>query len=168
MRSSEPRPIIKVKKDLIDYLYLYGSYFLTVSMWFFVFYHYQSLPDDIPVRYGMNGMPDGFGHKSTLFFVPVLVSLMVIFLNVLSLFPNKFNYLREITTENAEWQYKKALKLIRYLQFFIPVIFSYIVYKEVQGAVVKKSSLGFWFIPVLIFGIIIPTVVNVYQSLIKK
>jgi hypothetical protein len=73
-----------------------------------------------------------------------------------------------ITTENAEWQYKKALRLLRYLQFFISLVFSYIVYQEIESAINKNANLSFWFIPILLFGIMIPAVTTVYRSLQKK
>ncbi|MEN9963498.1 MAG: hypothetical protein RL582_593 [Bacteroidota bacterium] len=168
MKEVVTRPVIPIKKDILDYVYLYGSYALTAFIWIYVSIKYQSLPNTIPTHFGMNGMPDGFGDKSILFLIPIIVSLMVVFLNVMCLFPHKFNYMKEITTENAEWQYKKALRLLRYLQFFISLVFSYIVYQEIEGAINKKSSLSFWFIPVLLFGIMIPTVTTVYRSLQKK
>jgi uncharacterized membrane protein len=168
MKEFASRPVITIKKDRIDYFYLFGSYALTASIWIYVLLQYQSLPDIIPTHFGLNGMPDGFGHKSILLFVPILVSLMVVFLNVICLFPHKFNYMTEITTENAEWQYKKAMRLLRYMQFFISLVFSYIVYQEIESAINKKSSLSFWFIPILLFGIMIPTVTTVYRSLQKK
>jgi uncharacterized membrane protein len=168
MKEIVSRPVISIKKERIDYFYLYGSYVLTTSMWIYVLMKYQSLPDIIPTHFGMNGMPDGFGDKSVLFLIPILVSLMVFFLNVMCLFPHKFNYMTVINTENAEWQYKKALRLLRYLQFFISLVFSYIVYQEIESAINKKSNLSFWFIPILLFGIMIPAVTTVYRSLQKK
>lgn len=107
MKEIASRPVISIKKERIDYFYLCNSYVLTASMWIYVLFQYQSLPYIIPPHFEMNGMPDGFGDKFVLFLIPIFVSLMVVFLNVICLFPCNFNYITEITTENAEWQYKK-------------------------------------------------------------
>lgn len=168
MRESEYRPVLRIKNDSWDYVFLTGSYLMVLSMWIYVIWLYPTLPETIAIHFDSNGEPNGYGSKSTLFFIPVLVSVLVIFLGVICRYPHKFNYMAVITTENAEWQYRKALRLIRYLQFFIPAIFSFIVYKEIKGAFSQTSKLDFWFIPILIFGIMIPTVFTVYKSLVKK
>jgi hypothetical protein len=47
-------------------------------------------------------------------------------------------------------------------------MFLYIVVIEIKGAGEQNSTLGPWFLLLLIPGIMVPTVYTVYQSLIKK
>jgi len=144
------------------------SWSIMASIWSYCIYHYPGLPDVIPVHFGPNGMADGYGSKTTIFLIPIIVTAIVILLKVINRFPHRFNYLATINSNNAEAQYKSATRLIRYLQAFIPSMFLYIVIKVVTDAGKETSKLEPWFLLLLIPGIMIPTVYTVYTSLTKK
>lgn len=165
---NQPRPILQLKKKRIDHWLEWTSWLLIAFIWAYSCYHYPSLPDIIPVHYGEGGMADGYGSKNTLFLIPSIVTAIVILLKVINRHPHRFNYLATINQENAVDQYSMATRLIRYLQAFIPAMFLYIVVIEIKGAGEQNSTLGPWFLLLLIPGIMIPTVYTVYQSLIKK
>ena len=137
-------------------------------MWGFCFYHYNSLPEIIPTHYGVNGKADDFGSKKILFLIPAIVSIIVMGMRWLNKYPHKFNYMTTITEENAESQYRMATRLIRYIQFIISVLFSYIVVKTVEDSYVEQSKLDIWFVFILEAAIFVPTVYTLYTALIKK
>ena len=165
---NEDRPILIIKKKTIDHFFVWGAWCLLISTWILSITSYAKLPSIIPTHYGLNGHADGFGHKSTLFLLPGITTAMVILFSVLCKFPHKFNYLTKIDASNAEQQYASALRLMHFLQFFITIIFGYLTYKEIIGAINKHSQLDFWLIPLLLFGSMGATVYTVYKSLSKK
>ncbi len=164
----EERPILVIEKKTIDHIFVWGAWFLLIGTWIFSMVKYSHLPSIIPTHYGLNGQADGFGHKSTIYLLPGITTAIAILFSVLCKYPHKFNYLTRIDASNARQQYASALRLMRFLQFFITCIFGYLTYKEISGAINKHSQLDFWLIPLLLFGSMGATVYTVYNSLSKK
>ncbi|MBP2032968.1 hypothetical protein J2Z42_001647 [Clostridium algifaecis] len=80
---------------------------------------------------------------------------MYIFLTTLSRFPRIYNYLKPITKENAEYQYKCARQLIIIIKAEFAIIFTYVGWNSIKVALEKVSGLGIWFLPIIlvvIFG----------------
>jgi uncharacterized membrane protein len=169
MKQEYPRPEILLVKKPIDIFFEMVALLTIFFMWGFCLYHYKSLPEIIPTHYGTNGIVDDYGSKKTIFLIPAIVTIIVFGMRWLNRYPHKFNYMTVITAENAERQYRMATRLIRYLQFIISVLFSYIVIKTVEDAYVKQSKLDIWFVFILEAAILVPTVYTVYTALtIKK
>jgi hypothetical protein len=57
---------------------------------------------------------------------------------------------------------------MRILLFNITILFAYIIFKEINGAYTKSSTLEWWFIPLLLGAMIIPTFYMVIASGSKK
>jgi len=169
MKQEYPRPEILLVKKPIDIFFEMVALLTIFFMWGFCLYHYKSLPEIIPIHYGANGIVDDYGSKKTIFLIPAIVTIIVFGMRWLNRYPHKFNYMTAITAENAERQYQMATRLIRYLQFIISVLFSYIVIKTVEDAHVKQSKLNIGFVFILEAAILVPTVYTVYTALtIKK
>jgi uncharacterized membrane protein len=162
------RPKIKIKSEPIDRIVeSIGVIGIILLIGLPVFY-YSSLPDIIPRYYGSSGEPDGFSGKGIIWTLPAIGLVMYVGMAMLNKFPHIFNYLIEITTENAERQYKIATKLLRFLNTIIACVFCYITYATIQTALGKQSGLGSYFTPifmVLIFGII---GIYLYKSIREK
>jgi uncharacterized membrane protein len=163
-----PRPEIYIQKKSIDIFFEMVALLTIIFMWAFCLYHYKSLPEIIPTHYGANGIADDYGSKKTLFLIPGIVTIIVVGMRWLNRYPHKFNYMTAITADNAERQYRMATRLIRYIQFIISVLFSYIVVKTVEDSYVEQSKLDIWFVFILEAAIFVPTVYTVYSALIKK
>lgn len=164
----EVRPIIVLKKTLVDHFMDSASWVLLCAIWVYVILQYPTMADTIPVHYGVDGLADGFGSKNTIFVVPIIITFIILLLKYINRFPHKFNYLAKVNEENAEAQYRMATRLINYLQLFLAAMFSYIIYKEIADAGKQYSTLGVWFILLLLPGVMIPTVYTVYRSLTIK
>ncbi len=158
------RPIIKVKKSLVDHVLNYVSITVTIFMWIYVIVKYPQLPEIIPTHYGASGLVDGHGDKKTIFLLPGITTIIIVMFNWLNRYPHHFNYLTTITKENAEKQYKLSTRTLRILQVNIALLFSYIVYKSIQGAITQYSTLDWWFLPLLLISIISPTFYMLYTS----
>ena len=131
-------------------------------------FHYSSLPDIIPRHYGFNGEPDGFSGKGIIWTLPAIGLLMYLGMAILNKFPHIFNYLIEITSENAERQYIIATKLVRFLNTIIACVFCYITYATIQTALGQQSGLGSYFAPIFIVLILGTIGIYVYKSIRDK
>jgi uncharacterized membrane protein len=161
-------PIVKIKKEPLDYFLEYGALIVLIATWGFTIYHFNKLPDIIATHFDLNGNPDGFGSKYTIWLLPVIVSLIYILIYALTRYPHKFNYLTKITEHNAHKQYKLASRSMRIILFNITLLFGFITFKEINGAYTKSSSLEWWFIPLLLLSTIIPTFYMIIASGSKK
>ena len=168
MKQEYPRPEILIVKKPIDIFFEMVALLCIVFMWGFCIYHFNSLPEIIPTHYGTSGNADDYGSKKTLFLIPFIVTIIVLGMRWLNRYPHKFNYMTAITEENAERQYRMATRLIRYLQFILSVLFTYITVKVVEDAYVKESKLDIWFVFILEAAIFLPTVYTVYAALKSK
>ena len=78
---------------------------------------------------------------------------MYIFLTILNKFPHVYNYIKPITKENAEYQYRCARQLIIMIKAEFMIIFTYIEWNNIKVALEKSSSLGTWFLPIVLIVI---------------
>jgi uncharacterized membrane protein len=162
------QPIVKIKKESLDYFLEYGALIVLIASWGFTIYHFNKLPDIIATHFDLNGNPNGFGSKYTIWLLPVIVGLIYILIYTLNRYPHKFNYLTKITEQNASKQYKLASRSMRIILFNITLLFAYITFKEIDGAYTQSSSLEWWFIPLLLGSTIIPTFYMIIVSGSKK
>ena len=168
MKQEYPRPEIYIAKKSIDIFFEWVALLSIFFMWFFCIYHYDTLPNIIPIHWGPDGLADNYGSKKTIFLLPTIITTLTFGLRLLNNYPHKFNYMAAITAENAERQYGMATRLIRYLQFIISLLFTYIVVKTVNDARLQESRLSIWFLIILIAAVFVPTVYTVYTALISK
>ena len=158
------RPVIKVPREKLDWFLEITTFLFLIWTWIYCFVSYAKLPDNIPVHYNELGFPNGYGSKDTIWFIPLITSSVVILLFFLNKYPHRFNYLVNITEENAVKQYRLSNRLLRIISLSIAALFSYIVYKEIEGATTGFSQLDWWFIPLLIASTIIPTFWSIISS----
>jgi uncharacterized membrane protein len=159
---------VEIKKEPFDFFLEYSALIVLIATWGFIIYHFNKLPDIIATHFDLNGNPNGFGSKFTIWLLPIIITLVYILIYVLNRYPHKFNYLTKITEQNAYKQYKLASRMMRILLFNITILFAYITFKEIDGAYTKSSALEWWFIPLLLGSSIIPTFYMIIASGSKK
>jgi len=112
--------------------------------------YYADLPDTIPQHFNAKGEADGFGSKTFVWFLPGIGAALYIFMTVLNRSPHIFNYTVKITEENAAEQYRLATRLIRWLKAFVVLLFVYITWGIISGAMTGKTSLSPWLLFVVL------------------
>ena len=142
-----PRPKIKIELTQLNKGLEGLGVLLVIVLWGMAAYNYSLLPDKIPTHFNATGQVDDYGGKSTIFLLPAIGTLLYAMLTFLNKFPHIFNYLKEITDENAEAQYRVATQLIRFLKLGCIITFLIIEYTMVQTATGKSEGLGTWFLP---------------------
>jgi len=115
--------------------------------------YFGKLPDIIPVHFGFNGQPDGFGTKNVIWMMPVLGGMLYLGMSLLNKHPHIFNYPQKVTEDNAERLYKTATRMMRILNALVACIFAYITFAIIQTALGNHNGLGTMFM--IIFLIVI-------------
>lgn len=157
------RPRIKIPLKPADKVLEAGGYVALIAFWVFVCYAYSVMPETIPTHFNLAGEADGFGEKWTIFLMPVIGLLMFIGLSIVQQRPHAFNYLTEITPENAEKQYTIAVRMMRFLKFALIIVFGLgelLTYKTAMGG---GEKLGVWIVPITLLLVLGP----MFYSLIK-
>jgi uncharacterized membrane protein len=164
--SDRPRLIIEASDadKLIDII----SITMLASAFVYLSMNYSALPDRIATHFDGSGHPDGWGSKETIWFLPALGALLFFGLRFLYNIPHRFNYLVEITADNAEKQYRLAVNMIRYLNLAIAIIFSVIVISMIQIALNRADGLSPLFMVLIVLLIFLPSVYFIYKSLLNR
>ncbi|MES2627895.1 MAG: DUF1648 domain-containing protein [Bacteroidota bacterium] len=160
------RPKIPVFPTVSDlFLEVAGVLFLFASL-VYIGFHYQDLPEIIPVHFNLQGEVDGFGSKNTLWALPLIGLAIFAGMTVLCKYPHIFNYPVEVTRRNVIRQYRLAVSLIRWIKIETAFIFGVIVVETVQVAN-GESLLPSWFVAPLVailFGTIIVYLVKASRA----
>ena len=121
---------------------------LIAATWVLTLLYYPALPDQIPTHFNAHGTVDSYGPKITLFILPTLSLCFVLGLLYLTKIPHRFNYLVNITPENAASEYLFARQILRYASVGIGLLFLEIcweIVRAVSGGPTQLSLL-FWVI----------------------
>lgn len=151
----EKRPKIKIRYSIYEIIIDLISIAAIIINIYLLLKYYKALPNVIPTHFSGAGAPDGYGNKSSILILTGINFIMYIFLTTLSRFPRVYNYLKPITKENAEYQYKCARQLIIIIKAEFAIIFTYVGWNSIKIALEKVSGLGIWFLPIIlvvIFG----------------
>lgn len=149
------RPILKVKTKKTDYLLEIISAMATIALIALPLIYYNQLPDEIPTHFNVKGEADGFGSKVLIWVLTLVGLILYLALTYMNRIPHKFNYPVEITEDNAYYQYKNAIKLVRTVKLFSVLVMLFITYKSITFGLEESDGLGVYFLPLfllIIFG----------------
>lgn len=147
-RSTENRPKIKIPLTKSDIFFEIASAIGLIVCWLLPALMFKNLPDTIPTHFGLNGKPDDWGNKASIFILPAILTLVYFGISVLNKFPHIFNYPVQITAENAAYQYTKASRIIRLLKLLVVILFLFIEWQVCSVSI--NSNLPSWFLPIVI------------------
>lgn len=138
----QERPRLHIKPSSFDHI-LEGLAIVCVLLSVGItFYFFPILPDRIPTHFNIEGVPDGYGSRTTLCFLVVLQVLFYGFLSLIAKYPHTFNYMTQITEENAYEKYRGALRFLRWTKLWILGLFAYINWGIIQTALGKIHGIG--------------------------
>lgn len=162
------RPIIKLKLNNTDIVIEAIGWFALGLLWLLTIFNYKNLPDIIPIHFNAAGKVDGYGNKSELFTLSKIGTVIFIGITILNKFPHIFNYLVEISTENALAQYKSATRMLRILKIVVILIFITITLLTINVAIKNEQRINSWFLPALIVILFILTAFYIFKSIKKQ
>ncbi|MEW9676015.1 DUF1648 domain-containing protein [Lentibacillus sp. L22] len=123
---------------------------------------YRSLPETVPTHFNGKGEADGWGHKGTIFLLPVIAVICYIPLYFLSKVPHTFNYTVEITKENAPRLYQSARLFMTIINAETVAIFSFLTWETVRAAK-GYDTFGVW----LIVAIIVVPLITIIVFMVR-
>jgi uncharacterized membrane protein len=155
---SEKRPVLKLKYskfekilELAAVIFLIAAFLLTLLYW-------SNIPEIIITHFGITGNPDSYGGKGSLLIMPIVSAALNLLITLLSRFPHSFNYIVDITEENAGFQYNNARILMLCIKAEIMCMFAYLQWIFIIESLKGNGSRGILFLPVfliVIFGTLI-------------
>ncbi|MBE4909048.1 DUF1648 domain-containing protein [Bacillus luteolus] len=144
MYKENKRPKLNLKTTPLEFILNAISLCLIILSVVYLIVEWPSLPNQVPMHFNGVGEADGWGSKWTVWVLIFIGSLLWVGMLILSRFPHVFNYLTEITDENAEFQYKNAKLMMTLVNTIIIVNFTYLSYQIVQVAKGLSNGLGTW------------------------
>lgn len=157
-QSSVPRPKLHIALEKQDIIIIWLTWIGLLVIWIIALYGFVHLPETIPVHFNVKGEPDGFGGKWNLFFLPGLTTALLIGLTLLNRHPEIFNYPVKITAENAERQYKLAVRLIRWVNLSLSLMFLMITFMTVHSAALQNAKAYGFVLPLVLLLSFVPLV----------
>ncbi|MBK7697643.1 MAG: hypothetical protein IPJ39_02405 [Saprospiraceae bacterium] len=149
------RPIIKLELTTTDKAIELLSWISIMAIWLLTIISYTNLPDIIPTHYNA---------AEGILIEPIIATFIFVGMTILNKFPHTYNYLTEITTENALKHYTDATRLIRYLKLNIVIVFGLILLQTIRHANGQADGLGVWFTPMTIALLFIPIAYYLIKS----
>lgn len=136
------RPKIHIEKTLLEkFANIVGIAGILVMV-LLVALNWSNLPDTVPTHFNAAGDADGWGSKYTLLILPVIAVFSHILLEVVERKPHTHNYPVRFREENAPLFYAESVKIINLTKNIMAVMFAYITYHIVQGALNGSDQLN--------------------------
>lgn len=148
--NKQRRPKLNIPRSNLERILGFISLLGTIIIWIYFIASWKHIPHQVPTHFGALGKPDSWGEKKALLFLPIVQSVLYPLLTITSKFPQHYNYLTNITEENAERQYQNARTLILWLSAEITVLFLFLEYQSIKVAMNYSTGLAIWFLPVFL------------------
>ncbi len=163
------RPRIKIEKDKIDKVVFFITIIFLILLIVFNFWIYKNSPQIIPAHFGTDGNPNRYSDKSILFIMPAIALVIFLLLNTLVRYPELYNYPQSITEENAPAYYRKGIKMMRFLNLGIMLLFLGIEFEMFRGIKDKYLPFHWWQLAaVLLVTIALPVFIAWKAFPVKK
>ena len=160
MTNTNKKPKIKIILTKSDKIMEVIALLILITLWIYVIYNYNSLPEIINTHFNAAGKVDGRGEKYYIFGLPGVATFIYTLLTLSNKYPQLINHTEEITEENALEVYTKGTKIARLLKIIILCIFGYACWQTIGNYEISP-----WFMPIVIISVLIPIV---YYSNKKK
>lgn len=158
------RPRLQLKRrpvelaiDVVALLVIAFNIVMVIRAW-------PTLPDRIAHHFDFAGNPDSWGGKWILIFLPAVSIILYAILTGVSRIPHRFNYLWEITPQNAERQYRIALSMLLMLKAEVATMFCYLTWVMIRSASENFATLGRLFLPVVVGAIFLTIVIHLVAA----
>ncbi len=161
-KNKRPKPVQTY--SYIDLALGTGTLIVVGFTLFLTFDSYPELPKIIPTHFSATGVPDKFGHKTSIWFLPIVSLVLCAGLWILGKYPQYFNYLTEINEENAQRQYQLASKMVRVLGFLVSLVFLFATYETIQVSQNEINTNGSWHFFFTVFSFLIVLIIYIYKS----
>jgi uncharacterized membrane protein len=147
--------------DLMGMIGLIVSFVIAILAW-------SSLPEIIPVHFGLNGQADGWGNKAIFWIFPFLNLVVFGSFTWLRRYPHTFNYPVRITAQNAQIQYQIAINLLNWLKTEFVWLFVYIEWQIINSSRLNNPALNVGWLITFLWLIFVTVGFYLYQAWQKR
>lgn len=119
-------------------------------------YSFANLPATIPIHFGIDGKPNGWGEKYTIFFIPLINLTLVGFMATVR--KNPFSYLNlpiKVSNNNLEERVTLGRELLDLVSICISTLFFFIELDIIKTSQNPISSNGIFFVIISIVAAIL-------------
>jgi len=119
-------------------------------------YSFANMPDIIPIHFGIDGKPNGWGGKYTIFFIPLINLTLVCFMASVRKHP--FSYLNlpiKVSNNNVEERVKLGKQLLDLICVAISILFFFVELHIVKSSQNPISSNGLFIVIISIVAAIL-------------
>jgi uncharacterized membrane protein len=120
--------------------------------------YWSDLPDKVPVHFDFSGEPDSWESKGMIALLPGVTIFLYALLTFVSRYPHHFNYLYEITEENAATQYRLGRTMLAVLKTEIIWLFTIMTWEGIAVALDRCKGLTFS-MPIVFMALITGTLI---------
>lgn len=157
------RPKLKLKKtklewfsDLIGAGIFIGVLVYMLSLW-------NELPDLVPVHFNAAGEADRWEAKSTLIVLPLIAIFTWVFMTILERFPHIHNYPKRLNETNVRAFYLSSRKMLNVSKNICMLLFSYIVFQQVNIARTTTDTIHPLFPVVFFAALAVPVLIHLIE-----
>lgn len=140
-KDKSNRPIIEIPLTTTDRFLDALSTALLIILFVLPITYYPSLPETIATHIDASGAADDWGSKKSIWLLPILGLSIYLLMFFLAQKPHQFNYLTKITEENAAFQYRNALSLVRMMRMMALLLFCLLIWIQIQNSL--GNTIGF-------------------------
>ncbi|WP_299891865.1 DUF1648 domain-containing protein [uncultured Lacinutrix sp.] len=156
---NENRPKLKLTKTKTQKALDIATFGTLLLASIYAIISYSTLPDQVPMHFNLSGKVDDYGNKNTVWVLIILAFGLCYGLFKLNNYPHLFNYPNPITEDNAESQYKSAIKIMSLVNFMMALLFALIIYQIVSLGISGEKKTTVWseyliyaIVSIMIFG----------------
>lgn len=151
--SDPNRPRIELHREPVDVALQAAAALALLFSGIILLNAWPRLPDSVPVHFGANGTPDGWGSKRALLLLPGLGLAIVVLLTLLERVPHVHNYPWPITPENARRQYLNSSRMLAAIKAVVAWVLAVGFWRSCAVAEGQAAGLGGWFLPASLLAI---------------
>jgi uncharacterized membrane protein len=136
------RPKLSIEKTMLEkFANIIGIAGILVMV-LLIALNWGSMPDIVPTHFNAAGKADGWGSKFTLLILPAIAIFLHILLEVMERKPHTHNYPARFTEANAALFYAESVRILNLTKNIMAVMFAFITYHMVRGAVNGEEELN--------------------------
>ncbi len=155
------RPILHLPRTSLETLLEALTVLGIVAVIALTIWGYFTLPTTVPTHYGLSGVPNAYGGKASLVFLPIVAICLTVLLTFLTRYPHRYNYPWPITVENAPRQYTLARLLMRFLTLELVWMFCVLQWLLIQAAQSHSAGFILLIVPAIVLVLIVTIILYV-------
>lgn len=103
-------------------------------------YGANKLPTRVPMHFGADGKPNGWGSPQSLWILPIAGTIVGLMITIISRYPGAFSYPVRVTRENQARLEALALEMIAWMRLEVLCLFAWIEWATIESA--RKEMLA--------------------------